>query len=172
MWRLARLGLAGLSGSVVVACGAGETQAPQLSGGIFPAFSLPDLAGGVHSSSGFGGKPVLINFWATWCPPCRSEMPALQVLADRLATRGMQLLAVSVDDDLNLVREFVRQEAIRFTVLIDRERDLAERVLHLANYPTSFLVGADGVIREVMVGVRPWADEQFAEALARSADLV
>lgn len=99
-------------------------------------------------------------------------MPALQTLADRLAARGMQLAAISVDDDRNLVREFLRQERIAFTVLLDRERVLAESALHLTAYPSSFLLGADGIVREVMIGVRPWADEAFAEALARRAGLL
>lgn len=169
--RIGRLGMVAVAGRFLTACGMGAEASP-LVGGAFPSFSLPDVGGAQRTSGAFAGKPVLFNFWATWCPPCRTEMPALQALADRLAARGLQLAAISVDDDRNLVREFVRQERIGLTVLLDRERVLAESALHLMAYPTSFLVGADGIIRDVMVGVRPWADEAFAEALAKRAGLV
>ncbi len=172
---MARLGTLALSAPFLAACEGGEGGAgdpASLAGTLFPSFALPDLDGVVRASSAFAGRPVLFNFWATWCPPCRSEMPALQTLADRLAARGMQLAAISVDDDRNLVREFLRQERIAFTVLLDRERVLAESALHLTAYPSSFLLGADGIVRDVMIGVRPWADEAFAEALARRAGLL
>lgn len=169
--RIARFGAMALSGGLLAACDGGEVAPSPSAGATFPSFSLPDVEGAVSASAAFAGKPVLFNFWATWCPPCRSEMPALQALADRLSARGMLLAAISVDDDRNLVREFLRQERIAFTVLIDRERVLAEGALHLMAYPSSFLVGADGIIREVMIGVRPWADETFAEGLARRAGL-
>ena len=84
----------------------------------------------------------------------------------------MQLVGISVDDDRNLVREFVRQEHISFPVLIDRERVVAESTLHLSAYPTSFLIGADGIVRDVIVGARPWADDAFAKALAYRVGLV
>lgn len=171
MLRIGRLGTAIVTGNLLTACGSGGAQHVSAVGTPFPSFSLPDSGGALHASADFAGHPVLFNFWATWCPPCRSEMPALQSLADRLAVRGMRLAAISVDDDRNLVREFLRQERIAFTVLIDRERILAESALHLNAYPTSFLVGADGIVREVMAGVRPWADEAFAEALAHRAGL-
>ena len=169
--RISRLGAIAFSGKLISACDTDDGRASPSVGAVFPAFSLPDLNGEMHASANFTGHPVLLNFWATWCPPCRSEMPALQVLADRVAVRGMQLAAVSVDDDRNLVSEFVRQQRISFRVLIDRERVLAESALHLTAYPTSFLVGADGTIRAVMVGPRPWGDERFARMLTDQVGL-
>lgn len=159
------------SGGLLAACDLGVAPPSPPIGSAFPAFLLPDIDGVARASDTFAGAPVLFNFWATWCPPCRSEMPALQTLADRMAARGMRLAGISVDDDRNLVREFVLQERIAFTVLIDRERVLAESALRLTAYPTSFLIGADGMIRDVMVGVRPWADEKYAETLARRVGL-
>lgn len=169
---IGHLGALALSSSFLSACHMGFTEPAQIAGKAFPAYDLPDLNGILYKSTSSAGKPVLINFWATWCPPCRSEMSALQSLADRFAEQGLQILGISVDDDLNLVREFVLQERLRFTMLIDRERVLAESALHLTAYPTSIVVGADGIVREVIVGVRPWADDSFARDLARQLGLV
>ncbi len=108
------------------------------------------------------GRTLVINFWATWCAPCRQEMPDLQRLSDRLDPDRYRVIGVSVDADRNLVREFVRAHDIRFPVRQDRDRRLASAVLGLEVFPTTFVVSPDGTVVARIDGViesmRPTAD--------------
>jgi len=136
-------------------------------GSRFPAFSLAGTDGLTYRSSDYADAPLLINFWATWCPPCRAEMPELQALHQRLAGNGLRVLGVSVDDDTNLVREFLLKSPVAFPVLLDSRRVLAEGLLHLNSYPATYLVGRDGVVSELIFGGRSWGDTAHAELIAR-----
>jgi thiol-disulfide isomerase/thioredoxin len=140
---------------------------PPRAGVAFPPFALPDTGGRIHRSSDYADSPLLVNFWATWCPPCRAEMPDLQALHLRLAPRGLRILGINVDDDANLAREFLLKNPVDFTILLDSQRALADQALRLDAYPMSFLVGRDGVIVEAITGIRPWADAAYAELIAR-----
>ncbi|HEX5804038.1 MAG TPA: TlpA disulfide reductase family protein [Azospira sp.] len=141
--------------------------APVAVGDPFPAFELSDLQRQPRRRDDFLGGPRLINFWATWCPPCRAEMTGLQVLHRQLQAQGGGVVAVSVDDDANLVREFVLKLGIDYPVLLDPGRALAAGVLRLTAYPTSFLLRADGRVAEVVIGERDWASpERVAAVLA------
>lgn len=141
------------------------------SGTRFPAFALPGLDGTLHDSARYAGQPLLVNLWATWCPPCRAEMADLETLHARLAPRGLRLLAVSVDADANLVREYVRQERLSFTVLLDVGQHWAGTTLRVPGFPTTYLVGRDGVIREALMAPRPWAEEAMLARVAQALDL-
>lgn len=99
---------------------------------------------------------MLVNFWATWCRPCRAEMPALDALYRESRARGLEVLAVSVDADLQLVREFVLQTGVTFPVLFDRGGEATRRELSIAAFPTTLLVGRNGLVGEVVVGAREW----------------
>ncbi len=92
------------------------------------------------------GRTLVINFWATWCAPCRQEMPDLQRLSDRLDPARYRVVGISVDADGNLIREFVRAYDIRFPIRQDRDRHLASAVLGLEVYPTTFVVSPDGTV--------------------------
>jgi len=122
----------------------------------FPDFALPDLGGQLLRRADLAGAPRLLNFWATWCPPCRAEMAGLRVLHRRLQAQGGGVVAISVDDDSNLVREFVLSLGIDYPVLLDRQRTLADGRLRLASYPTSVLLRRDGRVAEVVIGERAW----------------
>lgn len=147
-WSALTLAAAGLSGC-------GRQQAPLER---FPEFTLPDLVGRPHSLNDYAGKPLLINLWATWCPPCRSEMAALQAMQSSLSPTGLIVLAISVDEDVNLLREFVLHEHLSLTVLLDGAGRWALQALPGLAFPTSYLVAADShAIREILVGPREWA---------------
>ena len=163
-------GLSVVSTFGIVACSQSEPKIPSRSD-RFPSFSLPALDGTVHSSSSYAGRPLLLNFWATWCPPCRSEMNDLETLHRKLAPKDLVLLAISVDLDVNLVREFVRKERLSFTVLIDPGQRWAAGALKVPGFPTSYVVGRDSLIRDVMVGPRAWATEDVQRALAAQLEL-
>ena len=151
------LGWTGLTGLGLSACGSEFTKRPW-KGEAFPAFTLPTPDGTLHHSREYFGRPLLINFWATWCAPCRKEMADLDALHRKLGPRGLQLLAISVDVDRNLVREYLRREGFGFAVLIDSDQQWSASALRVPGFPTTYLIGSDGLIRDAWVGPRTWAD--------------
>ncbi|MDH3635711.1 MAG: TlpA family protein disulfide reductase [Gammaproteobacteria bacterium] len=92
------------------------------------------------------GKILLINFWATWCAPCREEMPALQELSDTLDPERFAVIGISVDEDRNLIREFMLQYEIRFPVYQDDKFRLAGELLGIKTFPETFIVSPQGLI--------------------------
>lgn len=130
----------------------GPVYAPS-AGFLAPNFELQSLGGPVYRPGDLRGNPVLINFWASWCPPCRLEMPALQSVYAQYHDQGLQVLAVNVtdQDDLTSVAQFAREFGLTFPVLMDTDGQVG-RLYQMQALPTSFLVGSDGVIRQVYVG--------------------
>lgn len=117
-----------------------------------PALSLPGLEGARQALAG----PCLLNFWATWCRPCRAEMASLNRLHRDFAGRGLAVVGIAVDEDLNLVREYRRSQALEFAILLDPGARLARSEFAVAAFPTTWLVDRDGRCREVWVGERDW----------------
>ncbi len=169
--RVLAAACAGVLGGLLAGCTREPAAERPWSGARFPAFALPGLDGTLHDSASYAGQPLLVNFWATWCPPCRAEMADLATLDARLAPRGLKLLAVSVDADANLVREYVRKEKLAFTVLLDLDQRWAGTALRVPGFPTTYLVGRDGTIREALVAPRAWADEAMLARVAKTLDL-
>ncbi|MER3468893.1 MAG: TlpA family protein disulfide reductase [Thermoflexus sp.] len=117
------------------------------------AFTLPALDGGTVSLTQFRGRAVILNFWATWCPPCRAEMPALQRVYARYADRGLVVLGLNAtaSDDPAAVRAFQQRYGLTFPILLD-ESGTVNRTYGVAALPTTFFIGPDGQIREIVVG--------------------
>lgn len=148
-----------------------EPALPVSKGAHFPPFDLPALDGSRRTSSLYAGKPLLINFWATWCPPCRREMADLGELYRALSPRGLELLAISVDADENLVKEFALREHLNFPVLLDKEQRWSLPNLAVPGFPTTYLVRRDGIIAEIIVGPRTWAMAETQARIAEQLDL-
>lgn len=121
-----------------------------------PEFELPGLDGRRVGLRALRGRVVLVNFWATWCAPCREEMPALDRLARELAPRGLVVLAVNHQEDAEGVRAFVRELGLGLPVLLDAEGTVAERY-RVRGLPTTAFVARDGTLVGVAVGYRDWA---------------
>jgi peroxiredoxin len=133
--------------------------------GQAPDFAVPDLAGRAVRLSAFRGKVVLVNLWATWCPPCRDEMPSMERLYGRLRGRDFELLAVSEDEDgKEVVEPFVKQLGLSFPVLIDPERQVGDRY-GVWGYPETFVIDRNGLVVERVIGPRDWASPASVAAL-------
>lgn len=145
------------------ACGAADLKA--WTGGPPPALELKDLEARPHRLADYRGRVILINFWATWCGPCRDEMPSIQRLKEKLAGRPFAVLAVNLDEPESRVRKFLSQMTVDFTVLLDPERKAAKaweaRIL-----PASFVIGPDGRIRYSLVGEINWDHERVVSRVS------
>lgn len=131
---------------------------------------LPQLDGGEVSLGQFHGKVVVLNFWATWCGPCREEMPALQALSERLAPDRYRVIGVSVDQDLNLVREFVLKYGISFLQLTDSSMAVTSDLLGIGVFPQTLIIDQQGRVKRSIVGTQAWNDPAYYLPLLQAAE--
>lgn len=136
------------------------------SGMSLPSLELPLLDGRGHRI-GESSAPSLINFWATWCPPCRAEMASLDRLYKAYAARGLRVIAVSVDEDAHLVREFVRQTSLEFLILLDQGGAVAARQFGVSMFPTTFLINRQARVSDIWTGERNWDDTTIRTSVSQ-----
>ncbi len=131
----------------------GEAQTRE----AFPLeFTLPDLEGQVIRLSDLRGQVVLLNFWATWCPPCRAEMPSMQALYQEYREQGLSILAISSDvGGKDRVASFIEKRGFSFPVLLDPRNVVGTRV-RVGGIPTSYLLDKQGRVVGRDVGARNW----------------
>lgn len=125
-------------------------------------FSLPDLQGASHAFP--KGEVVLLNFWATWCPPCRKEMPSMAQLYQRLAPEGLRVIAISVDQQRQQLADFVQEYQIPFQVLHDADSAVSKRY-GVFRYPESFLVDRNGKVRYHLIGAIDWMADDVIQTI-------
>jgi peroxiredoxin len=143
-----------MAGGGAAAAGDAGTPAPApVVGAPAPDFALEDLAGNEVRLSDYQGQVVLVNFWATWCGPCRLEMPAIQVAYDARQDKGFVVLGVNIDfaSDRTEVEAFVESLDLDFTVLLDSENAVHD-LYRVRGYPTSYFIDRDGMIVRQHVG--------------------
>ena len=134
-----------------------RVAAPVGRGDSAPDFSLPTLdRQGSISLSGLRGHVVLVNFWATWCKPCEDEMPSMERLYRDLHKQGLEIVAVSVDEDPALVASFRDRLSISFPIVLDSGQEVS-RLYQTTGYPESLLIDEGGTVVERYVGPRDWA---------------
>ncbi|MEW6719141.1 MAG: redoxin domain-containing protein [Thermodesulfobacteriota bacterium] len=144
-WRSGTEGGAGREGPGSPATGPQKAVAA-------PPFTLKDISGNVYASSGFAGKPTVINFFATWCPPCREEIPGFNEVYRRHRERGFELIGIALDTDtLDALPGFLAAQRIEYRILIG-DLAVAKAYFGVSTIPTTFFVGKDGMIRNVVVG--------------------
>jgi peroxiredoxin len=124
-------------------------------GSPVPGFQLPALGGGTADLAAYRGQVVLVNFWATWCPPCVSEMPSLDRLGRTLRGEGLVVLGVSVDADEQALRAFVARHDLGFTILRDPGAHTAA-AFRVTGYPQTFLIARDGTLVKMVLGPAEW----------------
>lgn len=151
---LARILCIGLIMQGLVGCKNTEKSYPGV-GEKFPLSVLEQMASIGTGDFKIERKTLLINFWATWCAPCRDEMPGLQRLSDNLDPERFLVIGISVDEDRNLVREFMLHYDIRFLNFQDEKLRLASDLLGIKTFPETFIVSPSGVITRRIGEVLP-----------------
>ena len=121
--------------------------------GMAPAFTLPDLAGKSVSLSDFRGKVVILNFWATWCPPCKKEIPDFIDLQKQYGPKGVQIVGIALDQAAK-VKAFTQQNGINYQILLGTD-DIAMKYGGIQGIPTTFVIDKAGKIVNKFEGFRP-----------------
>jgi len=129
-----------------------------------PALELQDLDGRAQRLSDYRGRVVLVNFWATWCGPCRAEMPSIERLRKAMQGRPFTVLAVNVGESARVAREFAEKLPVEFTILLDRDAKTA-RAWKARVLPASFIVGPDGGIRYSYYGDLDWSSAEVRASI-------
>ena len=140
-------------GLVLSACGgsgAASESGPEI-GKLAPDFTLKGLDGQEVTLSSLRGKAVLLNFWASWCGPCRIEMPFLQEIYEKWTGGRLVLLAVNLQEDPTKVREFVEDGGYSFPILLTTGNEVPV-AYNIRGIPATFFIDADGVIRDIKIG--------------------
>ena len=132
---------------------------PSLRGSTPKDFSFP-LDGKATRLSDLHGKVVLVNFWATWCPPCIDETPSLNELQRRIASRGGMVLGVSEDDDQQAYDEFLKTYQIRFPTFRDATKQIPEQY-GTTMYPDTYVIGRNGKLDRKIVGPQDWTSSEL-----------
>ncbi|MBT3269203.1 TlpA family protein disulfide reductase [Candidatus Poribacteria bacterium] len=142
----------------VVALGARQTA---------PDFELVDLAGAPLRLRDHRGKVVLLNFWATWCPPCVREIPDLMTLREELGADRVEVLGISLDTlGVDVVRKFAQERGIAYPTAVDTQ-GVSAKYGGVSSIPTTFVIDADGGLVEKIVGMR--SKKQFLAAVERAS---
>ncbi|MBC7258289.1 MAG: TlpA family protein disulfide reductase [Chloroflexi bacterium] len=135
----------------------GTTQPTLQKGSPAPDFEISYPNGKKTRLSDLKGKPVLVNFWATWCPPCRAEVPEIQKAYERYKANGFVVVAVNVQESSKDVAGFMEKYGMTFTVAIDSSGAVG-RLYRVSGIPASFFVDRAGIVREIFVGSLTAAD--------------
>jgi len=135
-----------------------ETSAPLKVkiGQVVPPLSVQDLENQPTTLKPKPGKILMINVWATWCAPCRHEMPSLQRLADALGPEKLVLVGLSVDHDEHVVREYLIEHNITFPTYLDRQFASVNGILGVRVFPSTFFLAPDGTLLKVIESWRDW----------------
>ena len=128
-----------------------------------PDFSSPALSGGEIALADYTGKVVIVNFWATWCPPCKAEMPGINDFYETHQEEGLVVLAVNAEESESEVRPFIEASGFTFPVLLDPAGSIVNQY-QIHNFPTTIIIDRNGVVRHIQVGMI--SEEELETAVA------
>lgn len=131
------------------------TDIPQV-----PDFVLTDLDGAQHRLGDYRGQVVIVNFWATWCPPCREEMPSMQRAWEQLKKEGILMLGINVGEDEDTIFQFTANYPVEFPLLMDSDSEIVNQ-WPVHGLPTTFVLDTEGRIVYRAIGGREWDDSQL-----------
>lgn len=130
-----------------------------------PDFTTEDAAGNRVDSSSFRGKLVLLNFWATWCPPCRLEMPDMERLYQEFRDKGLEVVAVNFMESPELVKGFAEERKLTYPMLLDAEAEIAGQY-GVMRLPESVLIGRKGEVIAKAIGFKEWYKDDLRQLVA------
>lgn len=133
---------------------------PLTLGMMAPDFSLPDLEGKARRLSDYRGKVVFLNFWATWCKPCKEEMPSMEILWENFKSEDFVMLAISMDRVTTKkdIPSFIESMKLTFPILTDSWGQ-TDKLYKLMGVPETYIIDQEGVLREKVIGPRDWTDK-------------
>ncbi len=137
-------------------------------GDRFPEIVLPSLGGQGAMSVAEYEIPLVVNFWATWCEPCRREMHSLEKLSTFFSPKDLLVIGISVDSDRNLAREFTFSNKLTISMLSDSDQILSNSALRILAFPTTYLLRRDRTIARIIVGARDWTDTKLISEIEES----
>ena len=129
-----------------------------------PSFQVTTDKGKKISRADFGGKLLIVNFWAPWCPPCVDEMPSLQAMASQLAPKGVVVLGVSVDRNEATYKRFLQQASIQFETARDPEANISAEY-GTFKYPETYVINREGKVVQKLIGPQNWMDPELLKSL-------
>ncbi|MDB4470850.1 TlpA family protein disulfide reductase [Deltaproteobacteria bacterium] len=134
-------------------------------GQVAPDFTLTDMQGQKVSLADMRGKVVILNFWATWCPPCREEMPSMEMLYRKYKDQGLVILAVNTEKDgANLVKNFLQKTPYTFPILLDTAAEVQNRY-NVYRFPETYVLDRNGNVAERVTGAIDWTSEQTVKLM-------
>ena len=138
----------------------------------FPPVHLQGIDRADLATADFRGKVLVINVWATWCPPCRKEMPGLERLNARLDPKRAAVIGLSVENDAHQVREWLKQSKITFANYLDTGTPNARELLHITTYPQTFFIAPDGRLIARLEGAHDWDDPKWVVMIDSASSAV
>lgn len=135
-----------------------------LTGKKAPDFTLKDINNRPFNLSSLRGKVVILNFWATWCPPCRAEMPLLNNLYREFRNKGLEVVAISTDRSYTVIKDYMSKNPIDITILIDTDNKVS-RQFKVFSIPTTFLIDRNGIIIERYLGEENWTSPEIKKKI-------
>lgn len=132
-------------------------------------FALPDRSGNQHRLSDYKGRVVVINFWSTWCIPCRKEMPSLERAWQRLQSSDVELLSIAMQDDVEAIDLFLEKSPVSFPVLLDSDGEVA-REWKVIGIPVTFVLDGAGRVVYAIKGIREWDCDAIVNKIVNLAE--
>ncbi len=152
-----RLGILVLTLALVAVVASTLREHLVVAGDSAPSFSVTTDTGRKISTSDFGGKILVVNFWATWCPPCISELPSLNQMAAEVKGSGVVVLGISVDKDKVAYDKFLKKVKLNFETSRDPAADISSEY-GTFKYPETYVINRDGKVLEKFIADQPWTD--------------
>jgi cytochrome c biogenesis protein CcmG, thiol:disulfide interchange protein DsbE len=149
--------------ALIILCGCYGGSRPPRIGTAAPDFTVQDADRKVELRD-FRGKTVVLNFWATWCPPCVEEMPSLVQLEQRMGNKGVAILGVSIDVDADAYHKFLKDYKVDFLTVRDPDQK-SNRLYGTFKFPETYIIDRNGVVRRKFIGAVDWSSPEIVDFL-------